>query len=175
MQSKSSKDLTSTDNPAFLERVESRIRQGEPVIILLRFNACGGGRAYFIVKNVAEFHQVLQKARRKDALSVFFSQSFPVQGKVSDELEDRTIKFLEKVLREDEEAIFVIRLDTNEILLGIDGMKTFTTPKQIEEWFSNNLTVPVVIGILAFWEDDSDQMVTAYVRDSDGEIRRGAY
>ena len=176
MQSASSELLISTDNSAFLELVESKIRQSEPIIVLLRFHSGGGGRAYFIVKTVDDFHQVLQQAHRRDALTVFFSPSFPIQGRISDELKDRTIKFLEKVIQDDEEeAIFVIRLDTNEIILGTENMKTFSKPKQIEEWFSSNTGVPVTIGILAFWEDNSDKMVTAYVRDSDGQIRRGAY
>ncbi len=175
MQSESSELLISTDNPTFLESVESKIRRAEPIVILLRFNSGGGGRAYFIVKTVDDFHQVLQKAHRRDALSVFFRQSFPIQGRVSDELKDRTLKFLEKVIQDDDEAIFLIRLDTNEIILGTDNMKTFTEPKQLEEWFSNNLGVPVIVGLLAFWQDDSEEMVTAYVRDADGQIRRGAY
>jgi hypothetical protein len=83
--------------------------------------------------------------------------------------------YLDEVLRNGEEAIFVIRLDTNEILLGMEDMKPFNKPQQVEKWFSERAGIPVMVGLLAFWEDDSDAQVTAYVRDSDGEIRRGAY
>jgi hypothetical protein len=175
MQSESSQPLISTDNPAFLESVEAKIQHGEPVVILLRFSHQGGNRDYFIVKSIDEFHTVLQTTHRRDAVSVFFSQSFPIQGIITPELKDRTISFLEEVIQNDEEAIFVIRLDTNEIVLGIGGMKIFSKPEEIEKWFKMNRGIPVLVGLLAFWQDDSEEMVTAYVRDSDGQIRRGAY
>ena len=167
--------MISTDNPDFVEKVESKLRQNEPVAVLLRYSHQGGNREYFIVKSIGDFQQVLQKAHRRDALSIFFSQSFPVQGKVSDKLKERIVAFLDKAIQDDEEAIFVIKLDTDRITLGTDNMKVFSEPNQIREWCKKNFGVPVIVGLLPFWEDDSESMVTAYVRDSDGQIRRGAY
>jgi hypothetical protein len=175
MQRELSERLISTDDSDFIEKVESKLRQGEPIIILLRYSHQGGNREYFIVKNIDEFRQILQKAHHRDALSIFFSQSFPVQGKVSDELKERMLDFLGKIIRDEEEAIFVIRLDTDKFTLWTDNMKVFSELNQIEEWCNKNLGVPVIVGLLAFWEDDSKSMVTAYVRDSDGQVRRGAY
>ena len=166
----------STDNSDFIEKVESKLRLGEPIVILLRYSHQGGNRDYFLIRSIDEFYKVLQKAHRRDALSVFFSQSFPVQGNVSGELKNRTIRFLDKIIRDDdEEPIFIIRLDTNKFTLGTDNMKVFSEPNQVEEWCNKNVGVPVIVGILAFWENDSEAMVTAYVRDLDGQIRRGAY
>jgi len=168
--------LISTDNPNFIEKVESRLRQGESIVILLRYSSQGGNRDYFLVRSVDEFHRVLRKAHRRDAISVFFSQSFPVQGMISGELKDKIVGFLNKTIRDDdEEAILLIRLDTNQFMLGNDDMKVFFELSQVEEWCSKNIGVPVLVGILAFWENNSESMLTAYVRDSDGRIRRGAY
>jgi hypothetical protein len=166
----------SADNPEFIRIVESKIKQGEPIVILLRYSSQGGNRDYFLVKSTDEYHQVYQKANHRAALSVFFSQSFPIQGKVSDELKDRTINYLEKVIQEeDEEMIFVIRLDTDELSLSSNNIKGFSKPNQVEEWFQKNIGVSVIIGKLAFWENNSDGMITTYVKDIDGQIRRGAY
>jgi hypothetical protein len=175
MQSELSELPISTDNQDFIERVKSELEQGKPIAVLLRYANQGGNRQYFLVKSQNEFLQVLQKARPRTAVTVFFSASFPVQGKVSSELKDNTIKFLERVIQEDEEAISLVRLDTEEIWLGLDTMKVFSKSQQIEEWFNRNPDIPVMIGLLAFWEDNSDEKITAYVRDVDGQIRRGAY
>jgi hypothetical protein len=175
MQSELSELPISTDDQDFIERVKSQLDQGKPIVVLLRYANQGGNREYFLVKAQNEFLQVLQKARSKDAITVFFSASFPVQGRVSSELKDEAIKFLEKVIQEDEDAIFLVRLDTDQIGLGLDNMKIFSKSHQIEEWFNQNPDIPVIIGLLAFWENNSAEKITAYVRDIDGQIRRGAY
>ncbi len=175
MQSELSELPISTDNQDFIESVKSELEQGKPIVVLLRYANQGGNREYFLAKSQNEFLQVLQKARPTDAITVFFSASFPVQGRVNSELKDDTIKFLEKVSQEDEEVIVLVRLDTEEIGLGLDTMKVFSKVQQIEEWFNRNPDIPVIIGLLAFWKDNSDEKITAYVRDVDGQIRRGAY
>jgi hypothetical protein len=167
--------LNSTDNPDVIEKVESKLRRGEPIVILLRYSHQGGNRAYFIVKSVDEFHKVIQKAHRRDALSIFFSKSFPIQGRVSSELTESVVDFLDIIIQNEDEAIFVIRIDTNKFLLETDDIKVFSEANQIREWCNKNYGVHVIVGLLAFWEDDSESMVTAYVRDADGQIRRGAY
>lgn len=175
MQSELSELPISTDNRDFIERVKSELEQGKPIVVLLRYANQGGNREYFLVKSQNEFLQVLQKAHSRDAITVFFSSSFPVQGRVSSELKDETIKFLEKVIQEDEEVICLVRLDTDEIGLGLDTMKVFSKFEQVEEWFNRNHDTPVIIGLLAFWEDNSGEKITAYVPDADGQIRLGAY
>jgi hypothetical protein len=175
MQSELSEIPISTDNPDFIKKVELKLRNGEPVVILLRYCHQGGNRAYFLVKTIDGFYQVLEQAGYRDAISVFFSQAFPVQGTVNSELRENTVKFLEKIIQDDDDAICLIRLDTNDIGLGLDNMKVFTNPAQINEWFSQNTGIPVIVGKLAFWEENSDEKITAYVRDSDGQIRPGAY
>lgn len=175
MQSELSEIPISTDNPDFIENVELKLAKGEPIVILLRYCHQGGNRDYFLVKTIDGFYQVLEKADCRDAVSVFFSQSFPVQGKVSPELKISTVKFLEKVIQDDDDAICLIKLDTSKIGLGLDNMEVFTKPNQIEEWCNQNIDVPVIVGRLAFWEDNSDEKITAYVRDSDGQICPGAY
>lgn len=174
-QHESSKLMISTDNPDFIEKVESKLRQGEAIVILLRYSHQGGNREYFLVKSIDEFHQVLQKAHRRDALSVFFSPAFPLQGKVTEELKEKMVDLLDKIIQDKEEAIIVIRLDIDRFTLGIDNMKVFSKPNQIKEWCNKYPGVPIIIGLLAFWEDDSESMVTAYVQDLDGKIHSGAY
>ncbi|MCE7858445.1 MAG: hypothetical protein DPW18_17865 [Chloroflexi bacterium] len=175
MQSELSEIPISTDNPDFIEKVELKLRKGEPVVILLRYCHQGGNRAYFLVKTIDGFYQVLEKASYRDSISVFFSQAFPVQGEVDSELRENTVKFLEKVIQDDDDTICLIRLDTKNTELDLDSMKVFTNPDQINEWFSQNTGIPVIVGTLAFWEDNSDENITAYVRDYDGQIRPGAY
>jgi hypothetical protein len=173
MQAGTSQPLISTDNLDFIEKVEGKIKQGEPIIILLRHNNQNGNRTCFLVRDNDEFHQVLQKTLPKDALSAFFSPFF-AQGVVTHELKDRVV-FLEKIVQDDEDSIVVIRLDTNNFLLDTETMKNFSEPKQENEWFNQNLGVPVIVALLTYWEDNSEQMITAYVRDIDGQIRCGTY
>lgn len=174
MQSETSQPLISTDNPDFIEKVESKIKQCEPVVILLRYNNQNGRRACFLIRTIDEFHQVLQKARPRDALSVFFRQSFFAEGVATYELKDR-IMFLGKFIPDEDDSVVVVRLDTNKFMLDTDTMKNFFTREEADEWFSQNLGVPVIVALLTYWEDNSEQMITAYVRDADGQIRLGTY
>ena len=165
----------SVENPAFLRIVESKLEQGEPLVVLLRYSNSGGDRCYFLLKSIDDFQDMLRETHSKDALSIFFSQSFPIQGIVSLELRDKVIKLLEKIIQDGDDALFVIRLDTSKVLLGMDDMKCFSKLSQIDEWFKSHEGVPVVVDSLAFWQDDSEKMITAYVPDADGQVRPGAY
>ena len=175
MQQDSQDQLLSTEDPAFRGMVEDRLNRNEPLVALLRFSHTGGGRAYFLVRSLQDFHDMLGKARRRDALSIFFSSSFPAQGIAGPDLMDKAIRFLDACIQQGEEAVFVIRLDASQSLLVKPDIQGFNEADQIEKWFSSHAGTPVLIGLLAFWESNSDQMVTAYVPMEDGQVRRGAY
>jgi hypothetical protein len=174
MQPKLQSPIATTDS-AFQDVVKSKLSQGQPIIALLRYNRHGGAHSYFILKHFDGLSKVLEKAHYKDALTLFFSQSFPIQGVVAPELKELATGFLKTALEDGEEAVFAVRLDATGILLKIDELQGFSTAEQIDEWFSRHSDARIMIGTLAFWENNSDKMITAYVPDADGQVRRGSY
>ena len=174
MKSGTSQPLISTDSVDFIEKVETRIKQGEPIVILLRYNNQNRKRACFLVRTIDEFQQVLHKTHPRDALSVFFRQSFFAEGTASHEIKDR-IMFLGKFVPEEDDSIVVIRTDINNFILDADTMKNFFTREEADEWFSQYLGVPIIVALLTYWADNSEEITTAYVRDSDGQLRPGVY
>jgi hypothetical protein len=175
MQQELNQSIISTANSTFVEMVESNLMQGKPLVALLRYSHHGGAHEYFLLRSRDDFQFVLRKSRPKDALTFFFELSFPVSGFVTSELKDKALSYLDAILENGEEAVFVIRLDAKDVSMGINDMKGFSKVGQLDKWLSDNLGIPVIIGLLAFWEDNSDEKITAYVPDVDGQIRRGAY
>lgn len=49
------------------------------------------------------------------------------------------------------------------------------TVEEIAEWFAENAGCPVMIGLMAFWKDNGEEVFSAYVPDPDGKVRPGAY
>src|SRR5688572_30834347 len=175
MERELNQSLISTESSTFVEMIEFNLMQGEPLVALLRYSYHGGACQYFLVRSLNDFQFVLRKARARDAISILFSQSFPVKGIASSELKDKAVDYLNEILQKDEEAIFVIRLDAKDVSLEVSDINGFANASELDKWFSNNLGIPVMIGLLAFWEDNSDEIITAYVPDVDGQVRRGAY
>ncbi len=164
----------STREPAFTESVVEALDQGLELVILNRYANCGGYGEYLLVKTQEEFCSIVSNARPKTSISVFFARALPIRGIADTKLEARVLRFLESQ-QEQDKGVVVIRLDTRDPTLDSEHLHFFTKSEQVATWFETHRGVPIIAGKLSFWEDNCDKVLTAYVPDADGIVRRGAY
>jgi len=170
-------DPSGTEYPAFLNHVRNSLEQGDALVVVQRLSRCGGAKNYCLLREWDDLEALLADSPAKVSLSVCFPPALPIRGNADDRLTRLTSDLLERQHNNEktDEGVELIRLDAPDLYLSEDDMICFDTADEINEWFGANPGVPILAGELPWWEDDSERVRTAYIPDSDGKVRPGAY
>jgi hypothetical protein len=166
----------STASPGFVAIVHEHLERGEVVVIVIRYANSGGYKEDAFAKTTEAFDELLRTLRQRTSVTVFFERAFEFRGVADDTIRKRTLEFIKIVrLCRDGEVVCVVRRDLQEGILKSEQIAWLLKPSDADAWFAQNQSAEVLIGTLSWWEDDCDDFVTAYVPDSDGVVRLGAY
>jgi len=113
-------------------------------------------------------------ASAKTSITVFFPGNFVFNGIV----DGNTAKQLNDALpslHDENEGIDIVCVDAKDVCLDNENYIYLKNPNQINDWIAKNQGRPILAGMLAFWLDNSDNVLTVYVPDADGVVRPGAY
>jgi hypothetical protein len=166
----------STKATVFLETVLESIDCGQLLIVLNRYAYRGGYRDFFLVKNRDDFDKILNAARSRDSISVFFEGAVQIKGVVGESLTSEILKVVKPEFdKSDEYAIFIVRSDSPKSNLEGDYIRYFTSIEKMSDWLDTHKGVPIIVSDLPYWEKNSNKVVTAYIPDADGVVRTGAY
>lgn len=166
----------STANEAFCLVVEDALDRGEELVVLVRHAAAGGAKDYFVVRRPEELAGVLGRRGPRTSISVFFAAALPVRGVAGPETERAALELLATSSSDPAPGVDALRLDMEgPPLPSTCGPEWLGTADEVRSWFLANRGAPVAVGLLRFWEDNGDRVVTAYVPDDDGVVRPGPY
>ncbi|MCP4361398.1 MAG: hypothetical protein GY796_25590 [Chloroflexi bacterium] len=163
----------SINNPAFISLIDTHLAKGEVVIALVRYANRGGGGDKFLLHSKKEFSDLVGGLNPKTSLSIFFESAFPLIGKADTSMMNRAIELFQEEY-EEYEGINIIKLNRVDSTES-DQFTFLSTEKKIRAWFQKQSGADVLIGIMNFWQDNNEHIVTVYVPDIDGIVRPGAY
>ena len=164
----------STQDPVFNAFVQQLWSEDCAVVVLKRSANMAGAKDYYLIHNIAEFHEIIADAREKTSISIFLD-TMTMKGPVNQEMATEMLHYL-MTQPESERELFVICLDTASVKIefGTD-MFLLETAEAVETWVQQHTLMPIIAGGLPFWERNSEHVITAYVPDADDVIRPGAY
>ncbi len=174
MDEKLLKEPISTKSPEFLSFVQECLHESSHVVVLLRFANSGGAQDDFLIRNFDGFKKVLHGRSAKTAVTIFSNKSFCIRGIANENNRKKALKLWGKLDKKDEN-LAIIRTDTKAICLRGKYLSFLSSEDSVTDWFKENNGAPFIAGSMCFWEDNSDNAVTAYIPDSDNIVRPGAY
>ena len=113
-------------------------------------------------------------ATAKTSVTVFFPGNFIFNGVVDCDTAKRLNDALPS-LNDENEGMDIVCVDANDVCLDNENYIYLKNPNQINDWITKNQGRPILAGMLAFWLDNCDNVITVYVPDADGVVRPGAY
>lgn len=164
----------STSASALHELLSQTFKEGQFVVLLLRYAYHGGVKDYYLVRTAAEFDSAMKSTRERTSITVFFESNFKLIGTADDELCAKAVELLSSV-KERYGGVDLIRIDGTAFELDEPHFHFCETPEEICEWFRTHHGAQILAGTMEFWRDNCPEVVTAYVPDEDGVIRPGAY
>jgi hypothetical protein len=163
-----------TQSSAFLAMVHEHLAKNEVLVVLIRYANYGGAKDYLVIRTNDEFDTLMKKLDFKTSITVFFESAFALKGKANNELLKKVDGLFAKEYDE-YEGLDIICLEPQN---GKDDERNIWFMQELEpinEWLRQHKDYQVLIGTMKFWYDNNQNFVTAYVPDSDGQVRPGAY
>ena len=164
------KEPLSTDSHAFRATVMAAFRQGQELLVLCRRCRAGGATIRYVIRDEAGLDRTLGEGHRVYSYSVFFGSAFAESGVVDEAMLGRVSRW---------------RLSEKSFALAIDMRPTdeepelvrFVSTPDLVGWLRGKSAARVSIcrGWVPFWKRNCASVVTAYIPDSDGVARPGAY
>ena len=157
---------TSTQDPAFLDEVRQLASNNEEILILVRYVYGAGSRDFVLLDSMTKFSDLLQCCRERDSVTVMKSFNVICRGIVTDD-------FIVSAIADYES-------DKSWILIGGDNYEYTAdwafaeSEAELKEELDARLGNEVCIVSEPDHWSETDAM-TAYVPDSDGVVRPGAY
>ncbi|MBS4060912.1 MAG: hypothetical protein KG029_10970 [Bacteroidetes bacterium] len=164
----------STQNSAFLVMVHEHLAKSEVLVVMIRYANHGGAKDYRVIQTMEEFDTLIKKLAFKTSITVFFESAFAIKGRVNNELQKKVDELFTREYDE-YEGLDIICLEPQK---GNDGERNIWFMQELEsikEWLRQHKDCQVLIGTMKFWQDNSQDVTTAYVPDVDGQVRPGTY
>lgn len=164
----------STHNPGFLAIVDEHLTNGEVVVLLIRYPNSAGAKDYSLVRTRDDFVVLVEKLTPRTSITVFFESAFSIKGRMDVHLLEKT----EKLFTEEYNAYEGLDIICLNPLLGEHNNRRIAFVQDIntlKEFFRLHDGHQVLVGAMKFWKANNKNFITAYVPDSNGEIRPGAY
>ena len=160
--------LLSVTSSEFLDRARAAIGARGEVLALHRPAYAGGAKDWVFLRSSADLKRFLGRGRRRSAFSVFLGVELDTRGRADAPFVTEALDLLGRC----GEILLVELYDAGDILAdcGTDD------PCDAGEWLRGRGGRPVAAGgYPPFWAEEGDVVLAAYVPDTDGVVRPGAY
>jgi hypothetical protein len=169
----------STTNPAFARVVIEALGAGDVVPAMIRYSRSAGAKDYYALRSEADFRSLVGSLTPNTSLSVFFRAAFPIRGIANEETAKQVVELLQRLHDDPGEdswgAVDIVILDGPESWLDHAHVACLTSPREVSDWLERHSSANIVAGQFAFWHDNGDDVVTAYLPDTDGTVGGGVY
>ena len=159
-------ELLTTKNKEFRRIACTIIEESGEILVLLRYPYAAGLRDYFVFKSCDEFDRFLHERKPKDSILLFRSFRTIKDGVVTEKFIDDVLPEMKGANSVDWVAMFPVPNDTR------------WTYENTKEELTEALTAGLGRHVRIFDEPDwfdEDLVIHAYVPDTDGHVRPGAY
>jgi hypothetical protein len=163
--------LISTASPEYLSTVEEWFKHRDEMIVLVRYVYCGGNTDIQLIPTFEAFRARLAQLRERDSVIVFRDHKLPLRGTVDD-------SFIERCLAAIPSGTEYVLVETELTTAGSQSWfhnDSGATHADLRESLDNSRGRAVLVGEYLPWLRDSEGVIAAYVPDSDGVVRPGAY
>ena len=163
----------STDDLKFRAIVDEAIQRLGEVIVLKDVPYRAGHKEWFLFTEFAYFVDLVAKSTPRTAFSVFRKRELPSRQAVTLDIVDQ---FLEQITHHQEIMIADHQTDQGilTILAEFDAHDVETD--EVKKWATEFKGTQVIWGRLPpWWLPNGEDVITAYVPDTDGIVRFGTY
>jgi hypothetical protein len=160
-----------TTSSDFLSAVEPWFGAKPEILLLIRYPNAGGARDIELISTLDEFRARVANLAPKTSVTAFRDHTLPHRGTVDD-------AFIAHCLRAIPDGAEYVIAETKPRVAGSHSWihyETGTSHKELLESLEEERGESVLAGEYPPWLKDMEGVVTAYVPDSDGIVRPGAY
>jgi hypothetical protein len=166
-----SSHFIATTSREFLSTVKSWFGTRDEILLLIRYAYAAGNRDIEIISTAQDFAKRLAQLAPRTSITAFRDHTLPLRGVVDD-------AYIADCLATIPDGVEYVIVETKPRVDGACSwfhQETGTSHKELRESLEEERGEVVMAGEFPPWLDDSDGIVTAYVPDSDGIVRPGAY
>jgi hypothetical protein len=163
--------LRSTGDKAFLNSLESWLKSHAEVLILIQYSHAVGNKDFEFHKSFSLLLERLRQLPPKACVTAFRTPQLQLRGIVDDEF---IHKCLSGVPDRSEYAI----VDTVATTRGQFSSFDFCAGEshhELREDLEGRRGKPVAVGKYPPWQEETSDVISAYVPDQDGNLRRVVY
>lgn len=161
---------------AFREPVRHALEQhGELLLYYERHRGAGTGPYWFLVHDLGELDQVLERGRRRYAFEAFLEPQLPLRGTVDEEFARQVQALRERVMEGDRlEFLLLAARRLGELELDANERDT---AEDVDEWLQDHWGRYALVGRTPTPSDRRAERhsVVGYTPDEYGNVRAGAY
>jgi hypothetical protein len=163
--------LTSTTDKEFLTTINDWLHSQPEVLVLIRYSRAAGNKSFEFFTTFEHLRERLGELTPKTAVTVFRECQLPLRGCVDDE-------FIEKCLNSVQTGSEFLVLRPTPRTSGNQSWFDYgagESHEELREMLEGLRGEPVAVGEYPPWLEDSLNVISAYVPEHDGSVRKGVY
>ena len=173
MQSGRLDRLDSVHDDHVRERVARALGQTHDLVVWQRINRGGGSTDWYVLRDTNDFDRMVAQGRQADVFLIFLRPQLPIRGVVDDDLVEAVVLQQQRA-KSDSFVIGFVAPGSCQLVDAIEYM-----PEDIEwtrEVLGDHMGEQLVAGPLPpSLSEDRDDVLAAYVPQSDGSVAMGIY
>jgi hypothetical protein len=170
----SDRRLLSVHEPRFTEGLELALSELPDVALLHRISRSAGRRDWYIVARPNQLEAILERARPRDAISIFLRPQFPLRGALSEDYVGRILELVYSVDSPRTEVLLAVK-GSDPLLRDVEGLAR-EDAEVARTWCRNHWGHHAVAGIHPpLVAANPGEIITGYFPDSDGSLNQGVY
>jgi hypothetical protein len=162
-------------SPDVASAVECAVQRLPDVVVLHRFSRAAGRRDWYVVRSRVQFREAIERGRPGDSYSIFLRPELPLRGPIGQSFASRFEHLLRQVEVPKTEVIMGEVVNNDPLLHDTEGW----SPHEIGEaraWLQEHWGRFAVAGLHPdLFAPSREDVLTAYVPESDGRVRPGVY
>jgi hypothetical protein len=163
--------LRSAADEAFLNSLESWLDGHGEVLILIRYSRAAGNKDFEFHTSFPSLRERLRQLPSETCITAFRTPQLQLRGIVDD-------AFIHKCLSsvpEGSEYAVVEMVRTTRGRFSSSDFSAGESHHQLRKDLEVRRGKPVAVGTYPPWQDETSDVISAYVPDQDGNLRRGIY
>jgi hypothetical protein len=163
--------LTSTNNPTFRAKTAQWIAERHEVLAIIQYSHCGGSKDFEFFESREAFDARLAELPPRTCVTVFGERQFPIRGLVNDDLIARSLALIPDGVEFAVVGLELVRYGACAWYSHTIGISATELSDELQERRGEL----VAIGRFPPWLEDSSEVVSATVPNSDGSVTPGVY
>ena len=163
--------IKSAADDEFLKTPENWLSSQTEVLVLIRYSRAAGDKSFEFQTSLAALQERLRQLPAEACVTVFRNPQLQLRGVVDGE-------FIGKCLSSIPDGSEFVVVETVLTKEGSHSWLDFTAGEshdELREALEGRRRRPVAVGEYPPWQEDSPEVISAYVPAEDGEVRRGVY